>query len=95
MINLLYGLAPDHERADLSLAISDYSGRLPKGLLPIGGDLFSNQICLSVSGLTKGLVYFWEHEAVGAEDDPTLLILIANSFEEFVDSFYTRPEDNR
>lgn len=75
--------------------------RMPQTLIPIGGDLFGNQICIGIAGSERGKVYGWDHENEANPDyyteqglpvPPRLMFqnvnLIANSFEEFFDQMY-------
>jgi hypothetical protein len=66
------------------------AGRMPAFLLPIGDDVFGNQICLAVAGDNVGAVFFWDHEQ---EPDPeerpvkfNNLYVIAPTFPAFLDS---------
>ncbi len=59
--------------------------RIPRDMIPIGGDSFGNQICIGISGPRCGHVYFWDHEKED-DDEPTYgnMHLIARSFSEFL-----------
>lgn len=66
-----------------------FLGRVPKNLLPIAVDPGGNLICLSVAGADRGRVYFWEHEEESQEGETPgyeNVYLVANSFDEFLDS---------
>lgn len=66
-----------------------FDGRVPHNLLVIGSDPGGNQICLSVGGNDYGKVYFWDHEnevEEGEEPDYRNVYLVANSFDEFLES---------
>ena len=58
-----------------------YKGRIPFGLLPIATDSGGNLICISLRREDVGAVYFWDHES---EDSQDKLLLVANSFAEFL-----------
>ena len=63
--------------------------RIPPELLPVAIDPFGNLICLSVSGVNVGKVYFWDHEKEAREGEPPgydNVYLVADSFQEFLDS---------
>ena len=66
-----------------------FDGRVPDNFLIIGNDPGGNQICLSIAGNDYGKVYFWDHEnevAEGEEPGYQNVYLIANSFDEFLDT---------
>ena len=71
---------------------SQYSGnRIPENMLPIGRDIYGNLVLLSIKGSDRGKVYFWDHEmeADPAQEevpDYSNLTLIADSFDEFINS---------
>jgi len=76
-----------------------FGGRMPNGLLPIGGDLFGNKFCLGYSPNGEPGVYFWDHEFEWDADDyqaetgkrmPEIvkyqnIYFIANTFREFLE----------
>lgn len=74
----LYGLNAD----DWSILEMNetYAGRLPANCIAIGESSGGNQICLE-RGTDR--VYFWDHESSSIGR-----YLIANSFDDFVDSLY-------
>ena len=82
------GLVHFYGVGHLSSALSTYSGRVPKGFLPIAGLPGGDLICMDIDKISKthGRVYSWDHED---ECDGCLenIYLIANNFEDFVDSF--------
>lgn len=66
--------------------------RMADDLMPIAGDPFGNQICLGISGIRSGQVFFWNHDD---EDEPERNVhLSAPSFEEFLAGLttYDHPE---
>ena len=74
---------------DITWAMALRFDRYPKNLLAIGTDPGGNEICLSVAGKDSGKVYFWDHEnevEEGEEPSYQNVYLIANSFEEFLES---------
>jgi hypothetical protein len=76
---------------DLLWNLNVYHGRVPKNIFPIGSDSFGNLICISVMGSDRGKIYFWDHEMEAGDDeeaDYTNLTLIADSFEEFLNSLH-------
>jgi hypothetical protein len=70
--------------------IEMYEDRIPKGLLPIGGDPFGNLVLLDLGARSVGSVYFWEHEEENMEGDPYWdnISFIAPSFTEFIGSLH-------
>ena len=67
------------------LAVKDiYANRIPNGLLPIGCDDLGNQICICLSSMNYGGIFFWYHEL---EFTPEKAIVpLAGSFDEFIAS---------
>ena len=69
--------------------------RLPVELLAIGRDGLGNLICIAVSGVHLGKIFFWDHEnEVDPDEDEQPLdwwrnvCLVANSFNEFLDKLH-------
>ncbi len=74
---------------DIVRSMALHAGRYPKNFLQIAEDPGGNAICLSVGGNEYGKVYFWDHEnevAEGEEPGYQNVYLIANSFDEFLNS---------
>jgi len=53
----------------------------PPELLPIACDMGGNQICLALSGLRPGAIFFWVNAPGEGSDN---IYLVANSFDEFI-----------
>ncbi len=85
----VYGLYNGPGYARLEDAYATYAGRIPAVLLPIADDPGGNVICLGLTGPYRGNVYFWDHESE-SDDEPGFenVVLIANSFQAFLDSLY-------
>jgi hypothetical protein len=49
--------------------ITLYQGRIPGRLIPIGDNMFGDQICLGIRGTEREKVYFWDHEDERDEQD--------------------------
>lgn len=62
--------------------------RISRDVIPIANTPFGDLICLGVKGKAAGKVFFWNLE--DDEDNAPVedLGLIANSFQEFIDSLY-------
>ncbi|MDQ3234082.1 MAG: SMI1/KNR4 family protein [Pseudobdellovibrionaceae bacterium] len=74
--------------------------RMPTGLIPIGHDGGGNKICLLVSDIGYGKIYFWEHDdEVDFDDDEEALEpmrnthLVADSFIDFVSKLTEDTDD--
>ena len=86
-------------RMDLSKELRTYKGRLPAGWFPVASDAGGNLICICLSGTNIGKVFFWDHEMESDETQGLTpetagnTVLIADSFDEFLNSFYTAEED--
>jgi hypothetical protein len=60
--------------------LNRYLEDLPSGVIPIGDDEFGNLVCLDLTDENYGKIYYWQHDA--DEDEP--LLLVANSFDDFI-----------
>lgn len=92
-IRYFLGIYPDEYRNLLGF-LKIYNERLPNNIFPIGYDSGGNLICISVKGPDRGKIYFWNHEmeadpAQGEVPDYSNLTLIADSFDEFINSLHT------
>ena len=72
----------------------------PKDLMPIASDPGGNIICLGISGEVYGKVYFWDIRGQAAAfgvKEPWYrnVYLIANSFEDFINSLYNFDLEDR
>jgi cell wall assembly regulator SMI1 len=69
------------------------NGRIPSNLLPIATDPGGNLICLQVSGTSLGRIYFWDHEEepFTNPEDYNALLIVANNFDIFIESFTELP----
>jgi len=83
-----FGIDQELETDNIEWNYTVLKGRIPNHLLPIADTGSGDLICLSLSGIDKGKVYFWDHE--GEHEPPTYdnVYLIADSFEEFLDSIH-------
>jgi hypothetical protein len=75
-----------------------YETRIPKDLIWIADDPFGNAICLGISGVHRGRVYFWDHEKEpdpdewdGCVETAGNIELLANSFAEFMAGLHKVP----
>jgi hypothetical protein len=59
----------------------------PKEILPIGRDGGGNLVCLDLSNPVKEKVVLWIHDTLHHS-----LLMVANSFEEFIDSLVMNPD---
>lgn len=80
------------EHNNLLEYLETYRGRIPRNLFPIAHDPGDNLICISVGGADAGSVYFWDHdrEGDGGPSDYSNVILIAESFEEFLEGLHEK-----
>ncbi|CAO4845691.1 MAG: hypothetical protein NEHIOOID_01343 [Holosporales bacterium] len=74
------------------LAMHDKGHRFPDNFIPFCDDSFGNKMLLSVKGQDYGKVYFWDHEMETEPADYSNLTLIADSFEEFINSLKSEEE---
>jgi len=76
---------------NLLLNISLFLNRIPSNCIPIASDTFGNQILISVKNPDRGKIYWWDHEREadpnqGEKPDYSNLVLVANSFTEFIEN---------
>jgi hypothetical protein len=86
---------PSYPSYELKQQYLDFQNRIPKEMVAIGHDGFGNQILLGVSESQRGKVFFWDHEDEGFDESPDdyhNTILIANSFDEFVERLGPVPD---
>jgi hypothetical protein len=75
---------------DLEANVHAYSDRVPGNILPIASDPGGNLLCISVSGVDEGKLYFWTHEEECEDGEmPSYenLYFVADSFRELIASF--------
>lgn len=87
VVRHFFGICPDYEWGDLQYAWISYSDRVPSNLLPIGTDEDDSLVCLSITGIDYGKVYFWDRhqEVLDRKPDYSNLHLLADSFNSFLD----------
>lgn len=94
VIDCFYGFMKDFIK-NILIKYRDIGIRYPINTLPIGDDVFGNLILLSVKGPDRGKIYFWDHEMEvedGETPDYSNLTLIADSFDEFINSLKSEDE---
>jgi hypothetical protein len=74
------------------------NNRVPGNMLPIGRDVYGNLILISVKNKDRGKIYFWDHEMeanteAGEIADYRNLILISDSFDEFMNGLHSFDEN--
>ena len=93
-VDNFFGICKDKNN-NLLVNMKLYNNRIPSNFLPIADDPGSNLILLSVKGLDRGKVYFWDHNFEvedGVTPDYSNLTLIADSFDEFIHSLKSDDE---
>jgi cell wall assembly regulator SMI1 len=93
ILALLFAVGDRDSFADLERAYTSDSDFFPRGVIPIGGDICGNHICLAVTGDDRGTIYWVDHEISPEPSDPMdNLFFCARSFSEFIGSL---KEDDR
>ncbi|AMV27517.1 SMI1 / KNR4 family protein [Gemmata sp. SH-PL17] len=92
----------DEPHLSLRSARASYQGyevQIPRALVWIMGDPGGNAICLGLTGEHRGRVYFWVHDEGpdpdswdGAVETAGNVVLLANSFTDFVAGLRAREE---
>lgn len=80
-LNYFYGIDAV-ELYDLYKIYTIYKERIPAGLLPIADDPFDNQVCISLIGVSRGNIYFWDHELEHLKK----VTILSNSFDSFLNN---------
>ncbi|MEC9291416.1 MAG: SMI1/KNR4 family protein [Pseudomonadota bacterium] len=81
----------DNASRTLEWNLSTLSNRIPSNFLPIGEDSGGNCLLLGLAPEQLGEVWFWDHEEeadAGEEPDMSNMILVADSFKEFMEGLY-------
>lgn len=95
VIDLFYGAD------ELKKAFETYQGRMPSSVVPIGGISGGDQLCLGIKAPFFNKVFYWYHEnellakqmiGLRSENEEAdsyweNIVLLAESFEEFIGSF--------
>jgi hypothetical protein len=87
-IQEFFGIGRDSEVSCLDWHFYEYQTRIPSTLFPIGKSSTNDLICLSLSGETRGGVFFWEALAETAFPSFANVYKIAGSFTEFLDDLF-------
>lgn len=92
-VNYFFGIADENERFSLQRNLKLAKGNLPERILPISNNGGGDLICISVSGLDIGKIYFWLHE--WSPENEENLFLIADDFDSFLKSLFEYEEDDK
>jgi hypothetical protein len=68
---------------DINYTLTVYVDRVPSGFIPIAYDPGGNLFVMSLSQVSYGAIYFWDHEAeVGDNEEPNMsnVYLLAESW---------------
>jgi len=92
----IYGIFEQDNHRDILNNYNVFKGRIKKELLPIADDSFGNQICIGIKNKYVGKIYFWDHEFEGSFFKSKAITLIANSFNDFLESLfqYVDPDES-
>ena len=96
MLGLFYSLSHEHSSCTLMHTWRAFEGRIPSDLLPIAGDAGDNQICIGIEARNHGKLYLWDMEneaGPGKKPWRRNIRLVADSFNEFLDSFFDVEEE--
>ncbi len=92
----IYGIFEQDNHSNILNNYNVFKGRIKKELLPFADDSFGNQICIGIKNKYIGKIYFWDHEFDGSFFKSKAITLIANSFNDFLDSLfeYVDPDES-
>ncbi len=85
IVNVFYGV--NNEYDNIAQYLDYLEDIIPKEFIPIADDPSGNQICLGISGIYVGKIYFLIHDMYSDEKMDSLIFL-ANSFDEFFHNLY-------
>jgi hypothetical protein len=88
MLQILFGLKQEGVNS-LEHRVDEIGERFPIDLLPIGNDLGGNIICISIRGVNRGKIFFWELETEKEDEGPpdySNVYPVTDSFNEFLNS---------
>jgi hypothetical protein len=85
--HFFFGIGAPVESCDLGWNSSIFQGRIHKGVIPIASDEVGNRFCLDLRQPSSSPVLFWDHEKEGLGKNAALSIVIATSFEEWIQEF--------
>ncbi|MDG5471409.1 SMI1/KNR4 family protein [Jeotgalibacillus sp. ET6] len=90
ILTSMFGLGSDDDLLNL---FKTYKNRIPDTCIPIGRDAGGNLVCLNLSEVNYGYIYFWDHEEELNYEERKIasndLYFIADSFKEFLNSIET------
>ncbi len=89
-VHTFFGIYKD-PNYNLLCKLRDMGSRIPCDCFPVACDSCGNLICIVIKGSDRGKIYFWDHELEAADgEEPSYdnLTLIADSFDEFLNSLH-------
>jgi len=86
-VRMLYCLGPDpaEDTYDLRWNLEVMAGRIPPGLLPIAATSCGDDFCIWLTGVERGAVVLWDHEAEHRPPTTANLHSVAPSFTAFLE----------
>jgi hypothetical protein len=92
-ISIFFSAQPESKLCNLINFYHSSRGRVASNLLPIARNQSIDFVCLCTSGENEGKIYFWDRdneedvdEDMGEEPGYSNVYLLANSFDEFINS---------
>ena len=93
-IQVLFRLKGQVQSNNLDWNFDTFNGRVPNNLLAIGCTDCGDLICVSLFGDDAGSVLYWDHHHEPPVPSYENVYHIADSFEEFIDSFRELPDQS-
>jgi hypothetical protein len=87
-IQRFFSVGGPAEVPDLAWYYRTLWGRIAVDLFPIAGDGSGNIICISLAGVNRGAVHFWDHDNEYSPPGYDNVHFVAESFTKFLDSIY-------
>ena len=89
-IHFFFGIDDDVEGCDLLWYYRTLLGRLPRKVIAVANDEVGNLFCLDLRPEGHGRVLFWDHELEGAGPDRALRVVVASSFDGWLNQLTPR-----
>jgi hypothetical protein len=90
-----YGLHDGPKHLSIDTCISQESYGIPSSMLPIGDDGLGNFICIGISPINQGKIYFLDHDLHPYQfpDSPKGIKKLADSFNGFLACLIESPDE--
>ena len=89
VVQNFFGVKKLENASNLEWAFNTFRNDLPNNIIPVASTGYEDDaVCISTSGADTGKVYFWNSQGAGRLGSYDELHLLADTFQEFLDSLY-------